>query len=322
MRRTVFLTALMMAGGVSLTVASYQARQQQPAPIPSIERIKDNLYIIKGADPNERATMTGGNTAVFVTDHGVVVVDTKIRGYGRGILDQIKTVTDKPVTTIINTHTHSDHSGSNIEFPVTVEIVAHENTKANMSKATCQPVVNCQAFKGDNARFLPKKTFKDRMSLLSGKDRIDLYYFGRGHTSGDTWVVFPAVRVVHAGDMFQRKCMPFIDVENAGGSALEFATTLEKAATSITNVDTVIPGHSNSLFSWNDFREYTDFYREFVAKVREGKRMGKSADEVASSYRPTDRYRTYELDPHFQLGNFDNRWVRTNVRAIYEELRD
>src|ERR1700756_4607695 len=144
MKRTALLTTLIAIGWLSQSVSNFQG-QQRPKPIPPIERIKDNLYIIKGADPNEAATMTGGNTAVFVTDQGVVVVDTKSAGYGRGILERIKTVTAKPVTMIINTHTHSDHSGSNVEFPLSVEIIAHENTKANMSKATCPPVVNCQA---------------------------------------------------------------------------------------------------------------------------------------------------------------------------------
>ena len=70
----------------------------------------------------------GGNTAVFVTANGVVLVDTKLANWGQAILDQVKTVTDKPVTHIINTHTHGDHIGSNEFFPASVEIVAHENT--------------------------------------------------------------------------------------------------------------------------------------------------------------------------------------------------
>jgi hypothetical protein len=81
----------MAAGTVSVGVSAYQERQQQRPPIPAIEKIRDNLYVIKGSDPNNRSTMTGGNTAVFITEQGVVVVDTKIRGYGRGILDQIVT---------------------------------------------------------------------------------------------------------------------------------------------------------------------------------------------------------------------------------------
>ena len=76
----------------------------------------------------------GGNTAVFITEKGVVLVDTKNPGWGRAILDKVKTLTDKPVTMIINTHTHGDHVGSNEAFSPTVEFVAHENTKANMEK--------------------------------------------------------------------------------------------------------------------------------------------------------------------------------------------
>ena len=81
-----------------------------------------------------RETFSGGNTGVFVTGNGVIVVDTKLGGWGQVILDQIKTVTDKPVTMIINTHTHGDHTGSNPMFPPTVDIVAHENTKAEHAK--------------------------------------------------------------------------------------------------------------------------------------------------------------------------------------------
>ena len=134
--------------------------------------------------------------------------DTKLTGWGQVILDRIKTVTDKPVTTIINTHTHGDHTGSNTMFPATVDIVAHENTKTNMEKM--------DAFKGDGAKGLPKKTFTDRLSLGSGKDRIDLYYFGRAHTNGDAWIVFPELRVMHTGDIFAAKDAPFVDRANGG----------------------------------------------------------------------------------------------------------
>ena len=78
------------------------------------------------------------------------------------------------------------------------------------------------AFKGDNAKFLPGKTYKDKLTLGSGKDRIDLYYFGAGHTNGDTFVVFPALRVLHTGDMFAWK----------DGAALRSRTTAAAASRS------------------------------------------------------------------------------------------
>ena len=183
------------------------------------------VHVLKGG---------GGNTAVFVTDNGVVVVDTKNPGWGQPILDKIKELTPKPVTTIINTHTHGDHVSGNVEFPATVEVITQENTKMNMEQmkpvtgfTQQQPPTNI--FKANNGKGLPKRTFEDKMSIGSGDDRIDLYYFGRGHTNGDAWVVFRALRVMHAGDIFSGKNLPLLDANN-GGSGVKIGDTLAKAA--------------------------------------------------------------------------------------------
>src|SRR6185295_12035059 len=127
-RRGIVLGALVAVGVLSLTMAAYeqQGGVQQPAPkVVTVDKIKDNLFVLKGG---------GGNTAVFVGTSGVVVVDTKLAGWGQPILDKIKELTPKPVTTIINTHTHGDHVSGNVEFPATVEVVTQDNTKANMEK--------------------------------------------------------------------------------------------------------------------------------------------------------------------------------------------
>lgn len=303
-----YLAAILTAGGLSVT-AAYQPVAQAPKEIRHIQQVKDNLYFISGGDTNDRPTWTGGNTAVLVTATGVVMVDTMLSGSGPSILQQIKTVTDKPVTTIINTHTHFDHSGSNTEFPATVEIVTQENTKANMARQTCAPVTNCDAFKGENAKYLPKRTYKDTLKLGSGKDEIDLYYFGRGHTSGDTWVVFPAVRAVHAGDMFPRKQMPFIDVAESGGSAIEFGPTLAKAVAGIKGVDTVITGHNPGLLTWNDLADFDGFYNDFLAAVQREKKAGKGPAEIASAYKLPDKYKGFLVDAAR---------LKDNVQAIYD----
>src|SRR5688572_4063097 len=188
-RRCAVLGAVIVVGALSMAVARPQG-QAPAAKVIDIEKLKDNLYVLTSSTVGNPATFSGGNAAVLVTDAGVVLVDTKLPGWGQAMLDKIKTVTSKPVTTIINTHTHGDHTGNNGFFGATVDSITHENTAANMAKM--------DAFKGDNTKFLPKKTFKDRMSITSGKDRIDLYYFGVGHTNGDAFIVFPALRVLHA----------------------------------------------------------------------------------------------------------------------------
>ena len=105
-------------------VSAYQDKPQAPRVV-QVEKLKDNLFVLKGG---------GGNTAVFVGADGVTVVDTKNPGWGQPILDEIKKLTPKPVVRIINTHTHGDHVSGNVEFPATVEVVVHENTDDNMKK--------------------------------------------------------------------------------------------------------------------------------------------------------------------------------------------
>src|SRR6185295_319475 len=97
-----------------------------PAPmVIEVDKLNDNLFMLRGG---------GGNTAVFVQSNGVTVVDTKNPGWGQPILAKIKELTNKPVTMIINTHTHGDHVSGNVEFPATVDVVTQANTKTNMEK--------------------------------------------------------------------------------------------------------------------------------------------------------------------------------------------
>lgn len=304
MKRLIILVTVLAAGALSIAAAGYQQPSQGlPAAAlaaTQIEKVKDNLYMITGADPTDRNSFSGGNTGVFITDNGVVVVDTKLAGWGQVILDKIKTVTNKPVTTIINTHTHGDHTGSNEAFGGTVEFVAQENTKANMEKM--------DAFKGDKARFLPKKTFKDKMSIGSGKNRIDLYYFGRGHTNGDAWIVYTALRVMQTGDMFAWKDAPVID-RNNGGSGLEYAQTVGKVLATVKDVDTLIVGHS-PLRKPSELQEYQRFMNDFVTAVRAANKAGKSVDEATASINLNAKYPGYKNDRY-----------KAAVQAIYDELK-
>ena len=302
--RRVVLAAVVLCG-LSLTAA---ASQQELPPMPEIEEIADNLYLLAASDPSDRPNWTGGNTAVFVTGSGVVLVDTKLPGYGQDFLDRVAEVTDKPVTTIINTHTHFDHSGSNNELPETVTVVAHENTRAHMARASCDPVTNCAAFQGENVKYLPKRTYTGRMSLFSGPERIDLRHFGPGHTDGDTFVVFTAARMMHTGDMFQRMNMPFIDFENSGGDATEFAATLSKAVAGVEGVDTIIAGHSDTLLTWSDFERYTAFMNDFLTASQEGMQAGTSVDDAANAFLARD-HSGFEVDPQM---------LRRNMQAVYD----
>ena len=315
MRRGVVLATLLLAGVLSITIRASQQRSagagQTPGRVVEVEKLRDNLYMLRGG---------GGNTAVFVGSNGVVVVDTKNPGWGQSILDKIKELTNKPVTTIINTHTHFDHVSGNVEFPGNVEVIVQENTKANMQNMKLPTGIDAQnadaakgltVFKESNGKGLPKKTFRDKLSIGSGADRIDLFYFGAGHTNGDAWVVFPALRVMHAGDIFSGKNIPLLDATN-GGSGVMIGDTLAKAADTIKDIDTIITGHSTTM-TMNDLREYAAFNREFLAALRDAKRAGKSVDDVAAAWKIPAKYMGYATPAPARL--------KSNIQVIYNELK-
>jgi cyclase len=308
MKRTLLLGGLLAFGALSIGVAAYQQAPAAPKVV-DVEKLKDNLFVLKGG---------GGNTAVFVGSSGITVVDTKNPGWGQPILDKIKELSNKPVVRIINTHTHGDHVSGNVEFPATVDVVVQENTAANMkrmapvtglSQPGAPPAPNI--FEQNNGRGLAKKTFKDKLTIDSGADQIDLYYFGRGHTNGDAWVVWPALRVLHSGDIFSGKVAPILDANN-GGSGVDIGNSLQKGADAIKNIDTVITGHAAQMMTMADLREYAQFNKDFLEFVRAGVQAGKSVDAIAAEYKVPAKYAGYQAA---------EARVKSNTQVIVNELK-
>ena len=301
MRRWIVLGVLVTIGALSLVVT---ANQQQGDMVVEVEQLEDNLFVLRGA---------GGNTAVFVTSDGVAVVDTMMAGWGRPILDAIKQLTTKPVTMIINTHTHFDHVSGNVEFPASVDVVAHENAARLMAEwnpVTGFPGSFTNVFEQSGGQGLPTLTFSDRMTLGRGDDQVDLYYFGRGHTGGDTWVVFPALGVMHAGDMFPGKNLPILDASN-GGSGVDYAQTLRNAHAGVPDADMIITGHSTQM-TRADLAQMADFVAAFVDAARAGKAAGQSAAEVAAAWETPAGFDGFGSPPAERLTPY--------VQVIFDEL--
>ena len=304
MKRSLFLTGLLSAAALSLSVAAYQ-QPPQPQPLEA-QKVRDNFYMLVGG---------GGNTGVFIGANGVTVIDTKNPGYGTPILAKIKEITPKPVTMIINTHTHGDHVSGNVEFPATVDVVTQENTAANMKRMA--PVTGLpqngpptNIFEQNGGRNLAKRTFKDRMTIGSGAERIELYYFGRAHTNGDAWVVFPALRLLQAGDTFAFKQPPIMDANN-GGSGIDYPETLAKAYAAIKNVDTIVNGHMPAPTTPAELKEYEEYVRDFVTYAQNQKKAGKSVDEASAGYKVPDRFKGYTAAAAR---------VKPDVQVIYDEI--
>lgn len=202
--------------------------QNQPAPTPApaslaVQKLKDDLYVIalsKGVG--------GGNIAVYVTDEGVILVDDMFGRDYTNVMEKVRSITDKPVKYVLNSHQHDDHAGGNAKMLLAnAEVIAHKNVRANMLRL--------------NQPGLPRVTFSDEIDVnLGGKETIVRHY-GRGHTGGDSVILFPARKVIHTGDLFlTNPPQPFIDYAN-GGSALEWTGTLDKILQ--LDFDIAIPGH-------------------------------------------------------------------------------
>ena len=232
--------------GNPLATGSSRPRSPLPPPEP-IEHITGNIYKIFGG---------GGNTLVVVQKAGVVLVDTKMPGNGQAILDEVKKVTDKPITMIINTHSHPDHIGSTDfireKYP-NVQVIMNENTKTEILANPRYP-----------AALLPTKTYTDRMTIGSGDERIELYHFGPGHTGGDTFVLLPAARLLFMGDVMAWNMAPFLP----SGGAVAIADETEKLVSTVSGkVDIVVEGHGH-VNNWAGLQRLARFDRALVTAAK------------------------------------------------------
>jgi glyoxylase-like metal-dependent hydrolase (beta-lactamase superfamily II) len=214
--RNVFTRVTLAALGLTgLWVAWSQQQQRQPL---TIEKVSANLWVIAG---------NGGNVAVMPTSEGVIIVDDKFAADAPDIIAKVKTVSDKPIRYVMNTHQHGDHTGGNeAMLAANAEIVISKRARANMVEAK-QPG-------------LPRITFSDESQIFLGGKEVVAKYVGRGHTNGDAVIYFPGERVLHTGDLFVTPGAPFCDTAN-GGSIKEWDATIQKALQY--DFDTVIPGH-------------------------------------------------------------------------------
>ena len=284
MKRIHVLGTIVFAGVLTAVVAA----QQAPAPSVdqlTVDKVKDNLWVIRGG---------GGNTAVFATAQGLTIVDTKSPGWGQPLLDKIKTISTKPITTVINTHTHYDHVSGNIAVPATVEIIAHENTAKMMPNTSGVTGLGDteNVFKANPGKGLARRSFKDTMTIGAGTDQVKLYYFGPAHTGGDAFVEFVADKVMHVGDTFPSKGLPIMDKQN-GGSGVEYANTVRKAVNTVTGVDTLINGHTNAQTTPAEMREFADYVSEFIAHVQAAKKAGKTAAQAVAEWKNPEKYKGY-----------------------------
>jgi cyclase len=218
------------------------------------------------------------------------------------------------VSMIINTHVHPDHNGSNDYFKAArpaIQVVTHENTKKRVA-------ANPKA----NPAWMPDRTYTDKLTLGRGKDRIDLYYFGPGHTNGDAFVVFPALRAMCVGDLMAWNMGPLIDPAT-GGSIIALPETLEKALKGIKNVDLVIEGHGD-VNSWQGFRAYTEFHRALLTAAKAALSRGQTPEQALAELENNPKFAVFlkdELLKDLEYGGTPKSRALINLNVAFQELK-
>ena len=310
MKRLAILGSIVAAG---LMAAGLSAQQGPPAgarpagnPLPGItdiEKVTDNVYKIFGG---------GGNTTFFVRSDGVVLVDTKLPSQGAAILAKVREVTDKPVTMIINTHSHPDHLGSNTEIDTArggVQVVVQANTAGRMAAMPSNNRVS--------------QSFDERLTLGSGADQIDLYWFGPAHTDGDAFIVFPAEQVLLMGDVMAWDMGLLVD-PNSGGSMVATPVTVGRLAETVTGIDKVVEGHGH-VIPWSGLLRYLAYTQKVVEVARRGNEEGLDYEQAYDRYFAADPamapYTGEQLKPGLEYGGTPRSRSHNNIYVAMLELR-
>ena len=265
MRRVIVLGALVLVGGLSAAASRQPAAQEM---VVTVEKVKDNLYVLRG----------GGRQYGGVR-HGRRSGDCRHEGdrMGQTVAREGQDA-DRQAGHHDHQHPHTLRSrGWQRRIPATVDIVTHEKTKTLMTQMNDVTGFGPQAnvFKDNPGKGQPKRTFKDKLTIGKGADRIDLFYFGRAHTGGDAFVVFPALRVMHVGDTFPFKALPIMD-KNNGGSGVDYPTTLTNAVTNVKDVDIIIiNGHTPANTTLAELREYPRSSASSSPRFRQPRRAGR-----------------------------------------------
>lgn len=288
--RPIFLAAALAA--CSLPLAAH-ARHQAPkdtAKVHRVEKLSDSIYCIFG---------DGGNIGLVLTDKHAVLIDDQYERLAPGLLEAIKSVTDKPIKYLVNTHYHGDHTGGNVvlEKQVTA-IVAHSNVRRRMETAQAKLEPAKRGGLPELVFGWPDPKQKAYLAIHLGGTEIHLAHFGPGHTDGDILVGVPAQKFMHLGDIFFNGYLPYVDTA-AGGSLEGVLTNVETVLSFLPPESKLIPGHG-PVATNKDLLRYRDFLRAVLAHVRanpgkRGKDLDAGFDHPAwSDIKPMGSFLTWE----------------------------
>jgi glyoxylase-like metal-dependent hydrolase (beta-lactamase superfamily II) len=329
MIKLTFLRLILIA---SVLVFNLSAKAQKD----SLIKIAPGLFEITGL---------GGNVTVKETSQGIIIVDAGTSfAAGKRIQEIVAGISKKQITHLIITHYHYDHTGGMDAFPAGALIVAHKNVAQGIRKDETQnkkdieetipqkikllknelnglspenktlrtridSSIKAETQKLENLKkrkfVYPEKEFDSEMSIIAGKDTINLHYQGNAHTNGDTWVHFKNENIVATGDLLFTNSFPFIDFE-IGANTENWAKIVNQLADK--KFKTYISGHSTLAYS-EDLKRFASYLTDLRKAVSAELSKGKSLEEAA---------KTIDIEAYRDFGY--RFFKEQNIEAVYKEL--
>lgn len=262
--------------------------------------IRRNIGIFQGR---------GGTIGWLADSNAIVAIDSQFPGSANDFINGIRSFSDQPIDTLINTHHHGDHTAGNIAFRDLVkQIVAHENVPALQKSAA-------EAQNNEDEQVYPDLTYSSEWALDTGDEIIRLNYYENAHTGGDSVVTFEKANVVHMGDLIFNRWYPFID-RNGGASVQNWINVLETVVDNTSSDTRFIFGHGNSEFGvtgdQSDILVMRDFLSRLIEEVESGVNAGKSKAEIIQK-EMFDEFPDH-VSPGARLS------LEANLSAVYDEL--
>ena len=251
-----------------------------------VTKVAGTVYMLEGE---------GGNIGASIGEDGIVVIDDQYAPLAERIQAALKSITDKPVRFIINTHFHEDHTGANAYFQKQAPIIAHDNVRKRLENGGSAGNGGSVHFdaKPQPLEALPILTFDHDVTVhLNGED-IRALYFPAGHTDGDSIIFFSKSNVVHMGDDFGIYGFPFIDVDS-GGSINGMIDAVEKVIAMLPPDAKVIPGHG-PVSSVDDMRAYLKLLKDTREVVQNALKEGKTLEQMRQA-KILDPWKKYSGD--------------------------
>ncbi|MBL0147163.1 MAG: MBL fold metallo-hydrolase [Chitinophagaceae bacterium] len=222
-------------------------------------------------------TEKGGTILFHLSKKGIVVIDTQFADAAAHLIAELNKKSQKPFKLLVNTHHHGDHTSGNIAFKDLLDtIVAHENSKINQQTVAIKN-------KSEDKQLYPNTTYSKKWSKKIGKEKIHLYYFGAGHTNGDSIVHLQHENIVHMGDLVFNRRHPYID-KTAGANIKNWIIILEKTQVLFNDNTKFVCGHAGNgydvVVTKADIKAFANYLQKVLEFTQAEIAAGKTKEEI------------------------------------------